>query len=264
MYINNAFLDGIANSFLFFSNSHFIIPFLILSFIWFERSIFYHAIILVLLSILVNVALKVSFQIPLAPFLNKKGFAFPSGHMQLATVLYCWLAYELKQKWFSLLIIGMLSGIGCSLIYYGYHNFYDVIAGVFFALLLLSGYLVLIKKADSFSSLILIGLATAAIFYIMLRYSPIEAYVWTAYYALLGFLTSTSLLKNKIRKMGVANKLLATLLSIFTVFLLQQFFYYAFYPPTPAYIYQLQWLLIGLLIPIIKCAASIGIKGKLK
>lgn len=48
-----------------------------------NKKIFYHAACLVFLAILLNVALKSTFQVPLSAALGKTGFAFPSGHMMV-------------------------------------------------------------------------------------------------------------------------------------------------------------------------------------
>ncbi|WP_041472092.1 phosphatase PAP2 family protein [Rickettsia slovaca] len=66
--------------------------------------------------------LKYTFEIPLNPALNIKGFAFPSGHMSSGVVFYGWffanIIYSLLR---IIIIVVILTGMGFSLIYKGYH-----------------------------------------------------------------------------------------------------------------------------------------------
>lgn len=251
-------LDYIANGFLLFSDDFIIIPLFILGFIWFDRDSFYHAACLMLLCILLNVALKVSFQVPLAPFLHKKGFAFPSGHMQLVTVFYLWLAYKVKTTWFSLMIVALLIGIGLSLIHFGYHTYYDVIAALFVALLLLGLYYLVFSKWPKLLPWLSLAAATLLLLYIDLHYGFIEIYVWMAYYALWGLVVAHNMISKKIVELFISHKLLSTLICFVTIVLIHAFFRYGVGGHFPVYIYQLQWFFIGLIIPwSILCATSL-------
>ncbi len=126
--------------FLSFSHWVVILPFIVLGYCLISRRVFSHAVCLLALSILLNIVLKNIFQIPLSPTLGKEGFAFPSGHMQAATVLYGWLALNIKNAWVRLSIVIILLGVGFSLVHAGYHNHYDVLGGVFFGTLLIFFY----------------------------------------------------------------------------------------------------------------------------
>jgi membrane-associated phospholipid phosphatase len=191
-------LDYLARGFLFFSHYQFILAVIILGFIWFDRSLFYHAFCLALLSALLNVALKDSFQIPLNPFLHKQGFAFPSGHMQLATVFYGWLAYKVKGKLFSLLMAVLLSGIGLGLVHFGYHTIYDVFGGVFFALLLFLLYdFVYLRWPAKLPWCSLIA-ATFLLVYIFVRHPPLMNYVWIDYGTFVGLVVVGLILRGRL------------------------------------------------------------------
>ena len=60
--------------------------------------------------------------------------------MQAVTVLYGWLALNIKYIWFRLSIVMILSGVGFSLVHMGYHDYYDVFGGLFFGTLLIACY----------------------------------------------------------------------------------------------------------------------------
>ena len=132
--------------FLRFSHWVVIVPCIVLGYCLISRRIFCHALCLLALGILLNIVLKNMFQIPLSPALGKEGFAFPSGHMHVATVLYGWLALNIKNRWFRLCMVIILLGVGFSLVHAGYHNYYDVFGGLFFGTLLVLLYHVLLLK----------------------------------------------------------------------------------------------------------------------
>ena len=126
-------MNTLAQFFLFFSNGFFIICLLILGYLLNKNLLFFQAACIALISIVVNIALKHTFQIPLSPALHKTGFAFPSGHMQLASVLYGWIALSTRSYALKILILGLLTGIGFGLVHCGYHSWFDVLGAVFFA-----------------------------------------------------------------------------------------------------------------------------------
>ena len=176
--------DQLASGFLLFSDDIIIVPLIVLGLICLDRSVFYHAACLIFFSILLNVALKNSFQVPLSPLLGKKGYAFPSGHMQLVTVLYGWLALKFNKKGLYLGTLLLLAGIGASLIHFGYHTIYDVIAGLFVGLILLLVYEMALTKWPKKMPWCLLLIASIFLLYIDLRTFAIAEYVWKAYLGL--------------------------------------------------------------------------------
>ncbi|WP_156812357.1 phosphatase PAP2 family protein [Legionella tunisiensis] len=243
-------LDTLARTLLAFSNGSIVIPLIILGFIWLDRTVFYHAACLVLLSIVMNVALKVTFQIPLPPALGKDWFAFPSGHMQLSTVLYAWLAYKVEKPVFRLATVTLLVGIGASLIHFDYHNLFDVLAGSFFALLLIVAYYLPSKKWPQSMPLVIVLIGSLLVFYINWRYTRIPVHAWMAYYALSGFVISDKLFGRNTALL-LSHKLLATLLCILALITIHLLFHHMLPNNPPAHIYQLEWLVIGLTVPAV-------------
>lgn len=136
----------LAKGFLVFSDAIVISPLLIFGFIskggFFVKpktkegsDIWGNATLLVLFTMIFNVFLKSLFLIPLNPTLGIKGYAFPSGHMQVAVVFYGWLAMVYANRITQSFIIIILTGIGYGLIQQGYHNIKDVMGGIAFGIL---------------------------------------------------------------------------------------------------------------------------------
>lgn len=131
-------VEGAAHFFLFFSHFEVIIAVILMGIIFGPRSCFLSIIYLALLDLVINVALKGTFKIPLAPWLHP-GYAFPSGHMQLVTVFYGSLAVLFSAVWFRLTMISIMLGEGWALIYCRYHDFNDVVAAGVVGVLLIMG-----------------------------------------------------------------------------------------------------------------------------
>jgi len=188
-------IDAVARFFLGFSHFLFIFPMLALGFIFLNKRLFYHAFCIMFFSIIINVALKATFQIPLAPFLNKAGFAFPSGHMQLATIVYGWLAFKIQSTRLRILISVVLIGIGFGLVHFGYHTVIDVLGGVFFAALLITLYAFMQCEHNKILPWLLVTISSLAMPYIAWT-GTILPHAWVTYCALLA-LISTELVYNK-------------------------------------------------------------------
>ena len=182
-----SYLAYIAKFFLLFSQE-LIPPFLILGYIWGNRKFFYQLGCLILFSTIFNIALKETFMIPFSPPL--KGFAFPSGHMQTATVLYGLLIFQTKKRWLQGVLCGLLVGIALGLLYFGYHNCIDIVGAVFFALLLIIFYYLFLSSSKYFSWIIT-SLSLSLIIYIGFHtcFSP---NLWVAICGLGGLLVANN------------------------------------------------------------------------
>lgn len=104
-----------------------------------------NASLLVLFTMIFNAFLKSLFLIPLNPVLGLKGFAFPSGHMNVAVVLYGWLLLKYPQRICRLIFLLIILSIGFALIHQGYHNFRDVLGAIGFGIITLCAFLKTIK-----------------------------------------------------------------------------------------------------------------------
>lgn len=149
-------MDQLCNFLLFFSKEIAIISTFFLGYFFYNRKVFFQALVLTLFGLIVAAFLKSFFKIPLLPHLGE-GWSFPSGHMFTAVTFWGYLALELRGKVISILIACLLIGIGCALVYCNYHVFVDVLAAAFFSFILVTLYRILLnvtqldKKRELFS-----------------------------------------------------------------------------------------------------------------
>ena len=209
-------MNEIAHFFLSFINAPILIPLIILGYIWVGRQLFFDALCLLLLSVLFNYALKVTFQIPYPANLSRAGFAFPSGHMHAAVAFYGWLMHRTTHSIGRAILVGLLAGIGFSLVYQGYHIYIDILGALFFGTCLLSAYIALSNKPElkwftlAFSSLLMI--------YIALQDS-LGDFLWLAYFFILTINLTNDFLTPR-TSLNWYSKGLATLLCAVMVLLL--------------------------------------------
>jgi glycerophosphoryl diester phosphodiesterase len=125
----------------------FLILFLAFGYYFFRSRSFFHAAILLIGSGLVNIFLKDYFQDPrpAAEFMldprTGTSYGWPSGHAQIAVVLWGFLAYEIARKWAYIAAFIMSTLICASRIYLGVHDVGDVIGGVSIGVVCLAGYI---------------------------------------------------------------------------------------------------------------------------
>ncbi|NBX85090.1 MAG: hypothetical protein EBQ95_05725 [Gammaproteobacteria bacterium] len=154
----------IAEFFLFFSNIPCIFAFFLIGILSDKRNIFYWGGLFCLISICINYVLKISFKVPLPAELHD-GYAFPSGHMQMLTVFYGWLANHrlLRMHWFfPALVIGEAYG----LVYFHYHTLLEAFAGFATGIFLLSMFNKIYFKTPFMRYICLIFLLSACLIYI--------------------------------------------------------------------------------------------------
>ncbi|WP_375332690.1 MULTISPECIES: phosphatase PAP2 family protein [unclassified Candidatus Tisiphia] len=199
-------LDNVAKIFLSFSHDIVIIPLLILGYIWLEQKVFFNAICLILVSMLFNFALKITFQVPLSAHIGKQGFAFPSGHMQSSVVLYGWLMTKTQSRICKILITGLLFGIGMSLVYCDYHNYFDILGAIFFGSLLIAFYTFLASTKKQILPPVLLTFTTFLMLYIA-SIHKVEEHLYMAYYALIGVIFSENIFTKKITIINLRSKI---------------------------------------------------------
>ena len=87
-------------------------------------------VLLLMISIIFNIILKHYFQVPLPPHLQSTSYAFPSGHMQSATVVYGYLFAYAHRSIVRCMAAMMPIGVAYALVYEGFHSMEDVLFAV--------------------------------------------------------------------------------------------------------------------------------------
>ncbi|NQY43292.1 MAG: phosphatase PAP2 family protein [Legionellales bacterium] len=193
-------------------------------------------------------ALKCFFKIPLSPILGIEGFAFPSGHMLTSTILYGYSAHQFKNKYYRIIVCILLAGIGISLVHAGYHNYYDILGGIFFAVSLMLIYEFIKTHYFHLLFFVIMFIANCGILYIKFVYI-LAAHVWMAYYAILGFIISNKLLRARMDNLRSRDKILSTIICFTSIYLIKKMFNIEHFSQFPLYLSQLQWFIISFSIP---------------
>ena len=110
---------------------------------FFDRKIFSAFTLFVFISALINAFLKDFFQDPrpeniesIDPFLVSldPSYGFPSGHAQLAVVIWGFILLRSKNNFIKILCLFLIASISFSRIYLGVHDIADVISGIIFGI----------------------------------------------------------------------------------------------------------------------------------
>ena len=123
-------LDSFLKLFLFLDNTPWYLFLSVLGLLYpRHRQVTYWGLIGGLLCILCNQSLKAYFQVPLYPHLGH-GYAFPSGHLQLASFVYIWMAnYKLLAM--DKLYFILIPLFAYASVHFHFHSVADVTAGIF-------------------------------------------------------------------------------------------------------------------------------------
>ena len=180
--------DILVELFLRFSSLDIVVLIVLAGFLLIDRRFFYQTSCLLTFNILLNVALKGTFKIPLSPALHVIGYAFPSGHMQLATVFYGWIALHWTRRSARLAIVVLLAGIGAGLMHFGYHTLSDVLAALVVGLGLIAVFQGLLTINAPAVPWILAICACLLLGYIRLIFYSIPQYCLISFYTLFALL----------------------------------------------------------------------------
>ncbi|MDX1663561.1 MAG: phosphatase PAP2 family protein [Candidatus Promineifilaceae bacterium] len=153
---------------------------------------------LLAIAYLTNTSLKHLFRTPRPDWLDpslgivgETSYGVPSGHTQIATVIYLFLAYWVRRTWVWLLAAVLIFLMGLSRVYLGVHFPHDVLAGFLLGLLILIVYLIWVNfYQESFRNRILgqrllvavllpLALATLYIVSLLLLGDPDQSVVWS-------------------------------------------------------------------------------------
>lgn len=178
-------MDDICNFLLLFAKEAVLITIFLLGYFLYNRKLFFQAIVLLLLGLIVAAFIKHLFKVPLMPHLGE-GWSFPSGHMFAACTFWGFLALELRNKIFSIFVTVLLIGIGFSLMHGNYHILIDVLAAVVFSFIYIILYRFLLSSTPLDQNNALLGLF-AFLFGGLLIYSmPFKPIFYLPMGALLG------------------------------------------------------------------------------
>ncbi len=180
-------LSTFASLVLWTTKEAFIISVLVVGVLVINRDIFTRLLFITLTTMILAPLLKSIWQIPLPEHLGIKGYAFPSGHMQLAFVFWSWLAWEYKKVWSSLLATFFIPLVGWALIHQGYHHITDIMGALGFGTLTLVLF-ALILRTQTFQSPTRLGFLFIGLGALMIALTPGHLpHVWVAVGALVGF-----------------------------------------------------------------------------
>jgi undecaprenyl-diphosphatase len=247
----------LADFFLLFSNEPVILPLIIFGITCYNRQIFSHALIILLFTMVFSAMLKSIFKVPLNPALGLSGYAFPSGHMQSSIVFYGWLFYSISNKLVRYSIIGILFGVAYGLVYRGYHNIIEILGALFFASITLFFYNYAVTKNAIFKertyllAIATITLSLLLIFIMYIQLGFISPHIWKVIYILLGFsIASYFTYTNEkiiLSLRGKISSLIFIVITLLTIFYISKSLVSK---DLPLYIRNIQWLLIGAIIPL--------------
>lgn len=133
--LRNELLTPIMQGFTWLGYDRFILLFLPLGYWAWSKPVFLRLFILVAITAILNAFLKDLWQDP-RPDISLRmdhdvgeSFGAPSGHSQIAVVLWLWLAYEMRRLWFWVASSLVVLGIVFSRLYLGAHDLEDVLLG---------------------------------------------------------------------------------------------------------------------------------------
>lgn len=141
----------IFNAFTLLGYTEFFLVMLPLGYWLWDKAVFTRLAILIGIIGLTNSFLKDLFQDarpPIGLALDGRvgdSFGLPSGHAQVATAMWLWLAYEIKRPWAWVAAIVIAAGVCFSRLYLGVHDVEDIIGGVLLGLAIIVAYRVLLS-----------------------------------------------------------------------------------------------------------------------
>lgn len=101
-----------------------------------------------LFTVVLNAFIKELFHIPrpsIEHLMQAEGWSFPSGHAQMAMVLWGWLAWEIHRRWAYWTAGVLIVAIAASRVYLGVHYPQDVLGGILIGFLTLVAFFYLLN-----------------------------------------------------------------------------------------------------------------------
>lgn len=120
-------------------------PLILIGVLLINKQVFHNTLVLVTLSGIFNAILKCYWQIPLAVHLQNNWFAFPSGHTQFVIVAWGSLLIQRPTKWLATYILIMVPMGLYSIEYKGFHDWSEILGGIFSGAIVLSSFILMYK-----------------------------------------------------------------------------------------------------------------------
>ena len=115
--------------------STFIMFFMAIGYWTWSKAIFFRLLVLVVINAALNAYVKDWVQDPRPPLALRlddqigASYGLPSGHAQMAVVMWMWLAWEIRRAWAWVLGSVVVMGVIASRLYLGVHDLEDVLVG---------------------------------------------------------------------------------------------------------------------------------------
>ena len=115
--------------------STFIMFFVAIGYWTWDKAMFYRLLLLVAINALLNAYIKDLVQDPRPPLAFRLDdqvgdtYGLPSGHAQMAVVMWLWLAWALRRGWVWVVCSAIALGVMLSRMYLGVHDLEDVLVG---------------------------------------------------------------------------------------------------------------------------------------
>lgn len=168
-----------ATTSLLFTKIYIILPVFLVGYFFKDRRVFANAASLVFFMMILNTFLKYIWKISLPTDVGT-GYAFPSGHMSIACVFWGYLTIRYSRPITITLLAILLTAIGTSLMYFGYHTLLDILGSVFFSGIVLAAFYYVSKDMHDRIVYTLYG-TLCVISGILLSFMPyIFTYNWVA------------------------------------------------------------------------------------
>ncbi len=188
-------LTAIFRAFSFLGDATFFLLFIPFGYWLWRTELFARVGLVLLLSTLLNLTFKEIFQVPrpsIPHLVEADGWAFPSGHAQIAATIWLLLALELARRWLWPIAIFLIVGVAASRVYLGVHYPADVVTGVAIgSLVAVLAWRIGRRPPAWWTQLpvvwqVLTGAALVLVWTALLRNTPTET-LWQASGGLLGF-----------------------------------------------------------------------------
>ena len=156
--LRHDWLTTLMHGFSYLGYEKFILFFLPLGYWAWNKAVFLRLFLLVAFTAVLNAWLKDLWQDPRPPLEYRldhevgTSFGLPSGHAQIAVVLWLWLAYEARSRVFNWLSGFIVLGIIFSRLYLGAHDLEDVLGGAALGALTLASF-ALLQRWDGWQAL---------------------------------------------------------------------------------------------------------------